>query len=135
MRRKGKGTRKPSTGYAVGYGRPPIWSRFQSGQSGNPKGRPRGARSAAAMAQSALERKIPVTESGAKRSMTVREVAYRRIAEKAISGDIKALICLLSLEDQTHQPESDLPEAAPSSDQDLEIIQAFLKRWRAAKEH
>jgi hypothetical protein len=67
--------------------------------------------------------------------MTVREVAYRRLAEKAISGDIKALICLLSLEDQIHQPESDLPEAPPSSDQDLEIIQAFLKRRRPAKEH
>lgn len=30
--------------YDVGYGKPPASSRFQPGQSGNPKGRPRGAK-------------------------------------------------------------------------------------------
>ena len=29
----------PTIPYEVGYGRPPIESRFQPGQSGNPKGR------------------------------------------------------------------------------------------------
>ena len=78
-RKRGKGTRKPAAGYAVGYGRPPIRTRFRPGQSGNPKGRPKGARNAASMARDALERKIPVTESGTKRNMTVREVSYRRL--------------------------------------------------------
>jgi Family of unknown function (DUF5681) len=30
--------------YQVGYGKPPVHSRFRKGQSGNPRGRPRGAR-------------------------------------------------------------------------------------------
>jgi Family of unknown function (DUF5681) len=29
-------------GYQVGYGKPPVHSRFRKGQSGNPRGRPRG---------------------------------------------------------------------------------------------
>ena len=33
----------PSAGYDIGYGKPPEHSRFQKGQSGNPKGRPKGA--------------------------------------------------------------------------------------------
>jgi len=31
--------------YAVGYGKPPVGTRFQKGQSGNPEGRPRGTKS------------------------------------------------------------------------------------------
>ena len=30
--------------YQVGYGKPPIETRFKSGQSGNPRGRPKGAK-------------------------------------------------------------------------------------------
>lgn len=33
--------RKPAGGYEVGYGKPPVHSRFQKGRSGNPRGRPR----------------------------------------------------------------------------------------------
>ena len=33
-----------SSNYEVGYGKPPAASRFPPGQSGNPKGRPKGAR-------------------------------------------------------------------------------------------
>jgi hypothetical protein len=36
----------PSThlDYEVGYGKPPVATRFEHGRSGNPRGRPRGAR-------------------------------------------------------------------------------------------
>jgi Family of unknown function (DUF5681) len=34
--------RKPSRKeYAIGYGKPPVHTRFAKGQSGNPKGRPK----------------------------------------------------------------------------------------------
>jgi hypothetical protein len=36
------GTAEEARNYAVGYGKPPVESRFQNGQSGNPGGRPRG---------------------------------------------------------------------------------------------
>lgn len=133
MPRRGKGARKPGIGYAVGYGPPPAWTRFWPGQSGNPKGRPKGTRNAASMARDALERKVDVRENGAQRKMTVREVSYRRLADKAVSGDVKALNYLLSLENEEHRLGSDLPDAHNSSEKGLEILQAFFDRRRAAK--
>jgi Family of unknown function (DUF5681) len=114
--------------------KPPISTRFQPGQSGNPKGRPKGAKSPAAMAHSALERKIRVTDGGSARNMSVREVAMRRLAEKAISGDSKCLDFLLSLEASLDRPRADQPTDSLDPDQDREIIQNYFNRQLAPKE-
>jgi len=43
-KRGGKGPLAPRPGYDVGYGKPPKGGQFQKGQSGNPRGRPKGSR-------------------------------------------------------------------------------------------
>lgn len=37
-------TQRPDATYEVGYGKPPATTRFKPGQSGNPRGRPKGAK-------------------------------------------------------------------------------------------
>jgi hypothetical protein len=39
---------------AVGYGQPPVASRFKPGTSGNPKGRPRGAKNLKTLVKEAM---------------------------------------------------------------------------------
>jgi hypothetical protein len=73
-----------------------------------------------------VERKVNVRENGTQRKMTVREVSYRRLADKAVSGDVKALDYLLALENEEHRPGSDLPDAHRSSEKDLAILKPFL---------
>ena len=34
----------PDDDYAVGYKKPPLHTRFKKGQSGNPRGRPKGSK-------------------------------------------------------------------------------------------
>ena len=56
------------TDYDVGYGKPPVHSRFKKGQSGNPSGRPRG-RSRVRL----LERAKELALMEAYRKVTIRE--------------------------------------------------------------
>jgi hypothetical protein len=127
--RKAQAKRNSRAHYKV-YGRPPIATRFTAGRSGNPKGRPKGSRNAETTARDALERTIAVGRKGTQRKKTVREIAYERLGEKALAGDIKALNFLLSLEDDERERGSDRLDAHTSREAALQIIQAFLDRQR-----
>lgn len=86
----------PAGDYEVGYGKPPAQTRFQPGQSGNPKGRPRGSKNRQPLVgleqlkrivlQEAY-RKIPVSEAGRIIKMPAIEAIVRTMAIKGAKGD------------------------------------------------
>src|SRR5215475_9870474 len=75
---------------SVGYGKPPRAHQFKPGQSGNPKGRPKGRKNEATMLDELLFKRIPVRQGGRDLRMTVIEAMFRRLAEDALKGNIKA---------------------------------------------
>jgi hypothetical protein len=56
--------------YEVGYGKPPPNSRFTKGQSGNPRGRPPGAKNLRTLLNEALNERVSVTENGKRRKIS-----------------------------------------------------------------
>jgi hypothetical protein len=83
----------------LGYGRPPSWTKFKKGTSGNPKGRPRRTQpNANVPAQSnlddllraALNRTIPITDRGVSRLITAIELILQRQIADAGKGSILA---------------------------------------------
>jgi Family of unknown function (DUF5681) len=117
--------------YAVGYCRPPIATRFRPGQSGNRKGRPKGARRKGSIAQETLEQKSSVKD-GTGPKASVRDLAYQAIGDKAKSGDIKSLNFLLTRESEQQQP---LPPEHPyvRAETALDIIRLYLEHQQATK--
>lgn len=86
--------------HLTGYKRPPVEHRFKPGRSGNPKGRPKGARSMPEEVRAALRRTVVVTEEGRRRKISVLEAALRRLVESAIAkGNLRAIQQVLSLAD------------------------------------
>jgi hypothetical protein len=59
--------------YPVGYGKPPHHTRFVKGQSGNPRGRPPGAKNMKTLLTRALNELVVVTDNGGRRKVSKRE--------------------------------------------------------------
>src|SRR5271156_3934563 len=113
----------------VGYGKPPERTRFKTGRSGNPKGRPKGTLNMATVLARTLRAKVVVNENGKRRKITKLEAAIQQLTNKAASGDLKALQLLAGLvrsaeerSTSTTTPTAELGEA------DEMVILEILKR-------
>jgi len=79
---------KQGSDYEVGYGRPPAHTRFKAGKSGNPKGRPKGARGLNTLARELLTARVPVrTASGEKRMHRIEAVLHAEPAPESVTFD------------------------------------------------
>ena len=107
----------------VGFRKPPRHSRFKKGQSGNPKGRPRGSRNFSTDLKETLEEPIRVTHHGKAKTVSTQLAALMRLREKALGGDVRALDRLLELARLYNDDE--MAEAATRlSATDAEILEA-----------
>lgn len=83
--------------YDIGYGKPPEDTRFRKGQSGNARGRPKGAKNLATQLAAALNESVVVTENGRRRKITKREAICHQLANRSAGGDLAALRLLIPL--------------------------------------
>jgi Family of unknown function (DUF5681) len=104
------GERRSSARYRVGYGRPPKEHRFQPGESGNPKGRPKGAKNTSTLLRKILDRKIEVRTGATVRKVSVREAILIRFAESALKGDTKSAHFLLQRYDVAETAQSEVQD-------------------------
>jgi hypothetical protein len=110
----------------VGYRNPPRGSRFQLGQSGNPKGRPRGSQNFRTDLKSTLSKPVKVNQDGKPRKISTQAAALLRLREKALGGDPRSLDRLLSLA-QTHNNE-EVAVGESTSAADMQVLEIFAQR-------
>jgi hypothetical protein len=73
--------------YEVGRGKPPPWSRFKKGQrSANPRGRPKGSKSATKIWERILDR--PVGENVITAETNSREALFLKAFHDALKGKV-----------------------------------------------
>lgn len=93
MPKKGKTAAAKAKDYTVGRGKPPDASKFKAGQSGNPKGRPKGSKNFSTIFQSLADEKMTVTlKDGVTRRLTKSEGVVMRLVAKALGGDTRAMV-------------------------------------------
>ena len=121
--------------YKVGYKKPPLHSRFKKGQSGNPRGRPRGAKNFSSVLNDALNQPVFVTENGRRRKISKRELGIRQLVDKFAMAEMQATKMLLGLMLERER----LMAAAPPAERpsfgtaDEKVIDNLLKRLRGVE--
>lgn len=121
------GSPSPAEPATIGYGRPPTHTRWQKGQSGNLRGRPKGQRNLKTDLTLELGETIRVMEGGKPVRMTKQRAFVKALVTRAIKGDARASTALLSMAIKLlDQEDASEPVALPAEDQ--AILEAFLAR-------
>lgn len=126
---------EPKPEYDVGFGKPPRDSRFKKGQSGNPKGRPRGKKNASTVILRALTGKVVINENGRRREVTKFEAGIIQLANKAAVGDFRAVSLvtqLIRLAEERVQQET--VTTTPLKDIDQRVLQGLMERLNSEEE-
>jgi hypothetical protein len=121
--------------HEVGYGKPPRHSQFIKGQSGNPRGRPTGAKNLKTLLNKALNELVIVTENGGRRKISKREAIITQLVNGSAKGDFKAIQILLAmLRDIEGHAEAGAADPDRFTEADAQIIQRIRARLRGATE-
>jgi hypothetical protein len=96
---------KPPGHYDVGYGRPPVHSRFSPGQSGNPAGRRKGQPTPNEIFMKEAARLVKIKRGDTVETITKFEAIVRRLLQAGMEGDIAAArLVLLALAQNAPDP-------------------------------
>ena len=118
-----------SDDYEVGYGKPPKDTQFKPGQSGNPNGRPKGARNLKTEIREVMQSTVTVTQDGKRKKISTRKAVVLRLTEKALSGNVQATCVLIDLM-KTYDEEDVADVVEDLSQDDAVILEMFVEKIR-----
>jgi hypothetical protein len=120
---------KPVKNYSVGYGQPPVASRFKKGQSGNPTGRPKGTPNLSTVLLKTLSERVLVNENGKRKSISKMQAFVKQMVNQAASGDLRAASQVAELVKSTEQNAERNPQEKGLNELDKKTILSLLKRY------
>ena len=118
--------------YEVGFGKPPKHAQFKKGQSGNPKGRPKGSLNLAAVLERILREKVVLNENGRRKVVTKFDAAMTQLANKAAFGDSQAVRYLCQLVRFLEERSVPVEPTTQLSETDRKVWDNILRRFQQA---
>ncbi len=113
---------------SVGYGSPPKHTQFKPGQSGNPKGRPRGTKNLKTDLEEELGEMIVVREGGNPKTVSKQRAMVKSLTAKAVHGDARAMVIAFDLMCRLLHADEAEDTARGLSPDDKAILKAYAER-------
>jgi hypothetical protein len=116
-----------------------IDTRFPSGKSGNPKGRPKGSKNRSTIFEKVADTPVVANKNGRRAVMTRVEALFEQVANKAAAGDLKAAKIFLELYDRYYKrdicnsPMSQQTHSSMKLLSDEEVAKQYLEALKKAK--
>ncbi len=125
--------------YEVGYGKPPAHSRFKPGQSGNPKGKKKGAKDYKTIINGVMSEKVTVRTPRGQKKMSKLEAVLQTAMNKALKGDPKAIDQVLKIAREYGLSEDvanaiDAAAMKQLSEEDRAIMERGIPAWSSGRE-
>jgi hypothetical protein len=118
----------------VGYGKPPSRTQFVKGQSGNPKGRPKGSQNLSTILNKVGSQRAKVTENGRVQFISKREATILQLVNKAVAGDLNAARVLLSWSMWLANSEQTAAPSPVSHERDKLVMENLVERIRKSED-
>jgi hypothetical protein len=121
--------------YEVGYGRPPVSTRFKEGQSGNPKGRPKqNPKPIGELLLDVFDKPVTVTFGRHEQTVDAAKALLMNLIHRAIKGEAKSLRKLGNLLEKSRllgrTEDPDHPTGVVSmNEEELAELRAYPGRW------
>ena len=117
----------------VGYGKPPLATRFAPGNNANPRGRPKGAKNHLTILRDALNEKVIVTQNGRKKTMTKYAIGATKLANRFTETPDPKIFLMISKVFGSSPAEGTAPATAAhhlplTSPEKLNILEWFFQK-------
>jgi len=113
---------------AVGYGKPPTYTRFKPGRSGNPRGRPKGRKNFQTELLEELHEGITVREGGRRRMVSKQRAMLKTLTAKALQGDARAATLIVNTVFRILQQDEEPVDDRDLSAEDRAILKDYENR-------
>lgn len=112
-----------------GFCLPPKEHQYQKGQSGNPNGRPRGARNRNTIVREQMNRKITLTSpDGNSRRISTKEGIIMKQINKALQGNTDSAKWMIELSDAADAEYNEISMARETlNHDDAQILKLYVK--------
>ena len=120
--------------YEVGYGKPPQDGRFTKGQSGNPKGRPKGSKNFATVVLREARQPVRINGPRGTRTVTKLEAAMMQVGNQAAQGKLSAARELFSLVQQSEGAVNSETASLSPHEMDQRVMESLRRRMQGVKD-